>query len=198
MAGQRPSNDWIDEQARGFRGDGGMMLRNPVMLKYGRDPYQALLDEVTADVRLQTALSACWFDYMLPPEKASVMFGVGTWKHFLGGAYYPRGGSGGLRNAFVEALEECGAELRESSRVIAIDKASGEFTVRTEDGEQHTSRTVISDVDILVDVAPSIGLDFVTLADDLERLLDRKVDLVSTRAVRPALWAEIEAELIDA
>ena len=58
--------------------------------------------------------------------------------------------------------------------------------------------TVVSDVDILVDVAPSIGLDFVTLADDLERLLDRKVDLVSTRAVRPALWAEIEAELIDA
>jgi len=58
--------------------------------------------------------------------------------------------------------------------------------------------TVVSDVDILVDVAPSIGLDFVTLADDLERLLDRKVDLVSTRAVRPALWAEIEPELIDA
>jgi predicted nucleotidyltransferase len=58
--------------------------------------------------------------------------------------------------------------------------------------------TVASDVDILVDVAPSIGLDFITLADDLEHLLGRKIDLVSTRAVRPALWAEIEAELIDA
>ena len=59
-------------------------------------------------------------------------------------------------------------------------------------------QTSTSDVDILVDVAPSIGLDFVTLADDLERLLGRKVDLVSTRAVRPALWTEIEPELIDA
>ncbi len=58
--------------------------------------------------------------------------------------------------------------------------------------------TTASDVDILVDVAPSIGLDFVTLADDLERLLGRKIDLVSTRAIRPALWAEIEPELIDA
>ncbi len=61
-------------------------------------------------------------------------------------------------------------------------------------GEQ----TPDSDVDIIVDVAPSIGWDFVTLAEELERLLGRRVDLVSTRAVRPALWAEIEAELIDA
>jgi len=61
-------------------------------------------------------------------------------------------------------------------------------------GEQ----TPTSDVDILVDVAPSIGWNFVSLADELERLLGVKVDLVSTRAIRPALWAEIEPELIDA
>lgn len=61
-------------------------------------------------------------------------------------------------------------------------------------GEQ----TPASDVDILVDVAPSIGSNFVSLADELEALLGMKVDLVSTRAIRPALWAEIEPELIDA
>ena len=55
-----------------------------------------------------------------------------------------------------------------------------------------------SDVDILVDVAPSIGWDFVSLAEELEQLLGVKVDLVSRRAIRPALWAEIEPELIDA
>jgi len=55
-----------------------------------------------------------------------------------------------------------------------------------------------SDVDILVDVAPSIGLNFISLADELEQLLGVKVDLISTRAIRPALWAEIEPELIDA
>ena len=55
-----------------------------------------------------------------------------------------------------------------------------------------------SDVDILVDVAPSIGLDFVSLAEELETLLDMRVDLVSARAIRPALWAQIEPELIDA
>ncbi len=54
-----------------------------------------------------------------------------------------------------------------------------------------------SDIDILVDVEPSIGLEFVTLADQLEALLGHEVDLVSRRAVKPMLWQQIEAELID-
>lgn len=61
-------------------------------------------------------------------------------------------------------------------------------------GEQ----TAESDVDILVDVAPSIGWGFVSLADELEELLGLKVDLVSSRAIRPALWKEIESDLVDA
>ena len=61
-------------------------------------------------------------------------------------------------------------------------------------GEQSTN----SDVDILVDVDPSIGLGFVTLADELEQLLGLKVDLVSRRAIRSALWQQIEPDLIDA
>ena len=38
-----------------------------------------------------------------------------------------------------------------------------------------------SDVDILVDVDPSIGLEFVTLADRIEKLLGLPVELVSLR-----------------
>jgi predicted nucleotidyltransferase len=55
-----------------------------------------------------------------------------------------------------------------------------------------------SDVDILVEVAPSIGLRFVDLGDQLEEALGRRVDLVSRRAIKPAYWKKIEAELIDA
>ena len=54
-----------------------------------------------------------------------------------------------------------------------------------------------SDVDILVEVDPSIGLGFVTLAERLETALGRKVDLVSRRALKPAFWKQIEPELID-
>jgi len=53
-----------------------------------------------------------------------------------------------------------------------------------------------SDVDILVDVDPSIGLDFVTLAERIEKLLGTSVDLVSTRAVTSKAMKFIEPELI--
>ncbi len=55
-----------------------------------------------------------------------------------------------------------------------------------------------SDIDILVEVAPSIGLGFVTLAERLEQVLGARVDLVSRRALKPSLWKRIEPELIDA
>ena len=53
-----------------------------------------------------------------------------------------------------------------------------------------------SDVDILVEVDPSIGLEFVTLADTIEQLLGLSVDLVSSRAVSSKAMKYIERELI--
>jgi len=61
-------------------------------------------------------------------------------------------------------------------------------------GEQNLN----SDVDILVDVDPTIGLGFVSLAHELEHILGLKVDLVSRRAIRASLWKQIEPDLIDA
>ena len=58
-------------------------------------------------------------------------------------------------------------------------------------------QTETSDIDILVEVDPIIGLRFVTLAERLELLLEQHVDLVSSRAVKPSLLKQIEAELID-
>ncbi|HEY1769914.1 MAG TPA: nucleotidyltransferase domain-containing protein [Chthoniobacterales bacterium] len=55
-----------------------------------------------------------------------------------------------------------------------------------------------SDIDILVEVEPSLGLGFVTLTERLEQLLGRRVELVSRRAIKPSLWKCIEPELIDA
>jgi len=55
-----------------------------------------------------------------------------------------------------------------------------------------------SDVDVLVEVDPSIGMGFVELADELETALGRHVDLISRRSIRPGYWKQIEPELIDA
>jgi len=57
--------------------------------------------------------------------------------------------------------------------------------------------TESSDIDIMVEVDPSIGLGFVTLAERLEQSLGHKVDLVSRRALKPSLWKQIEPELVD-
>ncbi len=54
-----------------------------------------------------------------------------------------------------------------------------------------------SDVDILVDVEPSIGLRLVSLADELERLLGVHVQLVTSRAIKPAAKPLVEAECIE-
>ena len=54
-----------------------------------------------------------------------------------------------------------------------------------------------SDVDILVDVDPGIGLRFVALADEIEQLLGLKVDLVSSRAIKPSRLESIQSELVD-
>jgi phytoene dehydrogenase-like protein len=150
----------------------GWMLRNPVMLKYARVPYQTLLDEVTSDIRLQTALAACWFDYMLPPETASAAYAIETWYHYLSGAYYPRGGSGALRNAFVDALLERGAELRSSSRVTSIDRQNGELVVTSADGQQWTSNVVVSDVNPVLTLGQLVNPELVPsrVAEKVARL----------------------------
>lgn len=61
-------------------------------------------------------------------------------------------------------------------------------------GEQRAD----SDVDVLVEVEPSLGLRFVDLADRIEALLGLRADVVSRRAISPRHWAVIEKELVDA
>ncbi|MFC1824614.1 nucleotidyltransferase family protein [Thermodesulfobacteriota bacterium] len=59
-------------------------------------------------------------------------------------------------------------------------------------GEQQSN----SDVDILVDIDPSVGLEFVTLAEQIEQLLELPVELVSRRAINPNKLKYIEQDLI--
>jgi predicted nucleotidyltransferase len=54
-----------------------------------------------------------------------------------------------------------------------------------------------SDVDVLVEVDPSIGLRFVDLAEHIEAILGVRSEVVSRRAIKPRNWEVIERELID-
>jgi len=54
-----------------------------------------------------------------------------------------------------------------------------------------------SDVDIVVEVDPSIGLKFIDLADAIEELLGVRAEVISRRAIKPRNWEVVEKELID-
>jgi uncharacterized protein len=91
------------------------------------------------------------------------------------------------REEILANLGAAKAELQERFRVRTL-ALFGSYA--------RNQQTEKSDVDILVEVDPSIGLGFVSLADELERRLQQRVDLVSSRAVKPNRRRLIEPDLI--
>ena len=59
-------------------------------------------------------------------------------------------------------------------------------------GDNHEN----SDIDILVDFKQPIGILFIDLADELENILNNKVDLVSRNALKTKYFEHIEKDLI--
>ncbi|MGY4539051.1 putative nucleotidyltransferase [Mucilaginibacter sp. UYNi724] len=53
-----------------------------------------------------------------------------------------------------------------------------------------------SDIDIIVEFNRPIGIEFVTLADELENKLQRKVDLVSRRGIKDKYLKVIDPEIV--
>jgi len=56
--------------------------------------------------------------------------------------------------------------------------------------------TPSSDIDIIVDFNQPIGIEFVDLAELIERNLKKRVDLVSRNGVKPKYYHAIESEII--
>ena len=53
-----------------------------------------------------------------------------------------------------------------------------------------------SDVDIIVDFSRPIGIEFVDLADYIEKKINKNVDLVSKNGIKPKYYQVIESEII--
>lgn len=96
----------------------------------------------------------------------------------------------------MKSTEEILERLRQARPLLARDFGVKRIAVfgSYARGEQRAD----SDVDVLVEVDPSIGLRFVDLADRIESLLGVRTDVVSRRAISPRHWAVIEKELVDA
>ncbi|MEW6196538.1 MAG: nucleotidyltransferase family protein [Bacteroidota bacterium] len=55
-----------------------------------------------------------------------------------------------------------------------------------------------SDIDLLVSLKKPLGLEFVDLSEELENILDHKVDVVSKGAVKKRMFDAIKEEIIYA
>ncbi len=53
-----------------------------------------------------------------------------------------------------------------------------------------------SDIDIIVDFSAPVGVEFIVLADYLERYFHRKVDLVSKKGIKSSYYSEIEKDIV--
>jgi predicted nucleotidyltransferase len=95
----------------------------------------------------------------------------------------------GTKEEIKETLKRLKPTLREKFKVKEIG-IFGSY-VRGEESEE-------SDVDILVEFSEPIGWEFIDLMEFLERILGRKVDLVTVRALKPQFKDKILKEVVYA
>jgi len=53
-----------------------------------------------------------------------------------------------------------------------------------------------SDVDLMVDFDRKIGMEFISLADELEKILNKKVDLVTEGSVNRHIFPYVQKDLL--
>ncbi len=91
-------------------------------------------------------------------------------------------------------------ELRE--KIVPVLAPWGVKRIALFGSASRGEETPESDIDILVDLKevgdrPVIGLKWFAIEDELSRILGRKVDLVSGRALSPYIRESVERDLVE-
>jgi len=93
------------------------------------------------------------------------------------------------KNAIEKILKENKSLLHDKYKVEKIG-LFGSYARGEESGK--------SDIDILVKFYEPVGWEFIDLKDFLEEILEKKVDLVTIKALKPQLKDEILKEVVFA
>lgn len=126
-------------------------FRAPTLLRWGLKTQAALLDATVRDPLLRAILSARCGNHGLPPSEVSLPLHSTIERHYLHGAYYPKGGAKRLSSAFVKTLRENGGEIRLRARVLRIMVERGRATgVVLQGGERIRARWVVSNADAAI------------------------------------------------
>ncbi len=134
--------------------------QSPLFFKYGRMTFGQLLDGHFTDPLLKAVLAAQAGNYGLPPQRASALVGLATLHHYLGGAYFPIGGSRAIRDAFVRHIERHGGVLKTQHAVEKIIIRDGHaHGVRCRNGEEYFADCIISNADAAITYRDLVGLE---------------------------------------
>jgi all-trans-retinol 13,14-reductase len=105
-----------------------------------------VLHELTDDEELIGVLAGQWGDVGLPPRRSSFVMHAGVANHYLGGGYYPVGGSSALARCMAPLIEAEGGQLVTGAEVSDIVVRDGRAVgVRLGTGEEFFARRIISD-----------------------------------------------------
>jgi len=108
----------------------------------------ALLEHMVKNPKLRSVLAGQAGDIGLPPSRAPAALGLALSLHFADGSFFPRGGSGALRDALVDAARTHGAVFRRGAEVTKIHVKRGKVcAVELASGETIEADVVVSAVD---------------------------------------------------
>ncbi|MEM7158107.1 MAG: NAD(P)/FAD-dependent oxidoreductase [Myxococcota bacterium] len=154
--------------------------------------FSQLLEGSFKNPKIRAVMAAQCGDYGLPPSRAPAVLGAALVLHFIDGSYFPRGGSGSLRDALVDKGRAMGASYRRRAEVAKIEVKNGRVRgVTLADGEFIEADVIVSAVD------PT--LTYGKLIDDehLPRRLVRKVRRTVPSVASLCVFLGLERDLRD-
>ncbi len=117
-------------------------------LRWARSSFAELLGHLLDDPKARAVIAAPDGDVGLPPSQLSALTGIGVLDHYLDGAFYPRGGSGALRDALVDCAAKHGVRFRTGADVTEILlRGSAVAGVQLATGEKLEADVVVSGID---------------------------------------------------
>ena len=134
-------------------GSGGLLgalklLSQISMFRWFNATYSAFLEWAIDDPKLRAVLAAQSGDYGLPPSRVSALYAIQVLMHYTNGAYFPRGGSGAIRDALVGCAEKHGASFRTNAAVKKIHISDGVISaVELTDGERVETSSVVAAIE---------------------------------------------------
>ncbi len=123
-------------------------IKSVPLFRYVKATFAEYLDHAVTDKRLKAVFAAACGDYGLPPSRGSALVGLALITHYIDGAYFPRGGSGPLRDAIQHVATKGGAVFRTGAEVGRIEVEGGRVRgVTLKDGDYIEADAVVAAID---------------------------------------------------